>query len=88
MVKLAKDHWELRGAHNRRFSCREYAVLQSFDENFEPDGVLPAKYAQIGNAVPTRIAEQIVPSVVAFLNSQFLSEKATTTATVNPRDIA
>jgi DNA (cytosine-5)-methyltransferase 1 len=65
---VGKDHWELQGEINRRLSWRECGVLQSFPMDFEPEGHLSAKYAQIGNAVPPRMAELIVAPVVKFLD--------------------
>ncbi len=64
---ISRDHWELQGAINRRLSWRECALLQSFDEDFEPAGPMTAKYAQIGNAVPPLMAELIVKPTVEFL---------------------
>lgn len=70
MEKLGKDLWELRGTDNRRLSWRECGVLQSFSENFEPEGPLDAKYLQIGNSVPPRMGELLMAPVVGFLRSQ------------------
>src|SRR5882724_8853376 len=68
MKRISRDHWELQGTHNRRLSWRECALLQSFDDDFEPIGTLRAKYAQIGNAVPPLMAETIVRPVIQYLN--------------------
>lgn len=67
MIKVGKDHWALQGSINRRLSWRECALLQSFHKDFEPEGTLAAKYAQIGNAVPPLMGELIVEPVVQFL---------------------
>jgi DNA (cytosine-5)-methyltransferase 1 len=72
MRKVGADSWELTGDENRRLSWRECAVLQSFGEDFEPEGPLVSKYLQIGNAVPPMIAWQIVQPVVAFLEKNTL----------------
>ncbi|MCL4295579.1 MAG: DNA (cytosine-5-)-methyltransferase [Anaerolineae bacterium] len=67
MAKVGKDHWELRGTANRRLSWRECALLQSFSGDFEPDGPLAAKYAQIGNAVPPLMGELVTRPAAQFL---------------------
>lgn len=69
MVKIGADEWELRGEANRRLSWLECALLQSFGDDFEPEGHLSAKYAQIGNAVPPLIAKLLTAQAVAFLQS-------------------
>ena len=67
MRRVGEDAWELCGDENRRLSWRECGILQSFAEDFEPEGPLVSKYTQVGNAVPPMIAQQIVQPVVAFL---------------------
>lgn len=75
MVKIGKDSWALQGSINRRLSWRECALLQSFTaeivgQPFEPEGVLKAKYAQIGNAVPPLMAYLIVKPIADFLDGR------------------
>lgn len=43
----------------RRLSWRECARIQTFDPDFEPIGDIESKFAQIGNAVPPKLAEAI-----------------------------
>lgn len=43
----------------RRLSWRECARIQTFGNDFEPVGDLESKFAQIGNAVPPKLAEAI-----------------------------
>jgi DNA (cytosine-5)-methyltransferase 1 len=66
MQRVGTDAWILCGDENRRLSWRECGLLQSFGEDFEPEGPLSAKYTLIGNAVPPMLAQQIVQPVVAF----------------------
>lgn len=67
MQYVSKDNWRLRGTENRRLSWRECSLLQSFDEDFEPEGPLSSKYAQVGNAVPPRLACVLVKPAADFL---------------------
>jgi DNA (cytosine-5)-methyltransferase 1 len=75
MKKVGKDLWELQGKHNRRLSWRECALLQSFGDDFEPEGHLDAKYAQIGNSVPPLMAKLLVAPAVQLLESRRASEQ-------------
>jgi len=43
----------------RRLSWRECALIQTFDDGFEPFGDAAIKFTQIGNAVPPMLAEVI-----------------------------
>ncbi|MCL1986900.1 MAG: DNA cytosine methyltransferase, partial [Firmicutes bacterium] len=52
---------------NRPFTVREYARIQSFPDDWEFIGSLSAKYKQIGNAVPVRLAENIGKSIINAL---------------------
>ena len=70
MVKVGKDHWALQGPINRRLSWRECALIQSFGQEFEPEGLLSAKYQQVGNSVPPLMGELLVRQVVEFLEQQ------------------
>lgn len=67
MRKVGTDSWELCGASNRRLSWQECAILQTFDADFEPEGSLEGKYAQVGNAVPPLMGELITRPAVRFL---------------------
>lgn len=70
MKKIGKDNWILQGFMNRRLSWQECALLQSFEENWEPEGGLTAKYKQIGNAVPPIFGELIVRPAVEYLEQR------------------
>jgi DNA (cytosine-5)-methyltransferase 1 len=67
MIKVGEDAWELQGTFNRRLSWDECARIQGFPNDFEPDGTLKAKYAQIGNAVPPLISEKLIRPAVEIL---------------------
>ena len=51
----------------RRLSWREAAAIQTFPSHFEPAGDLEEKFAQIGNAVPPLLMQQIMRKVKAVL---------------------
>jgi DNA (cytosine-5)-methyltransferase 1 len=53
----------------RPFTVREYARIQTFPDNWEFAGSVTSQYAQIGNAVPVNLAEDIGYSIVRCLNS-------------------
>lgn len=58
MIYVEKDKWKFKkGGFYRRFSYRECAVIQTFPRRFKFLGPLEAKYMQVGNAVPPKIAE-------------------------------
>lgn len=57
MKKIDKDLWEFGEGVTRRFSWREAAAIQTFPADLEFQGDIVAKYKQIGNAVPVRLAE-------------------------------
>ena len=44
---------------NRPLSVREYARIQTFDDDFQFVGSLSSQYKQIGNAVPVELARQV-----------------------------
>lgn len=48
----------------RALSIREYARIQEFPDDWSFSGTLPQQYAQVGNAVPTRLG-QVAGDVVA-----------------------
>lgn len=49
----------------RRLSWRECAAIQTFPVDFEPAGDTERKFEQIGNAVPPRLAEQVIRPLVS-----------------------
>ena len=54
---------------NRRYSVREIARFQSFDDTFKFYGKsIPAKYKMIGNAVPPVLSQNIAIQVKDFLS--------------------
>lgn len=61
----------------RPFTVREYARIQSFDDDWNFSGSMGDQYKQIGNAVPVklakRIGEEIVKSICTYKN---LTKKA------------
>lgn len=74
-----KQGWDFTGEHEhingddsrfaldvpRRLSWRECALLQTFDENFEPCGKVESKFQQIGNAVPPKLAEVVIEHLLS-----------------------
>ena len=58
-------HWE-----NRRLSMRELCRLQTFPDNFEVLGNIAAAQKQIGNAVPSALAEVLARAI----RQQFLGD--------------
>lgn len=53
----------------RPLTIREYARIQTFDDNYEFVGSLNSQYKQIGNAVPVELANQIGKSIICLLNN-------------------
>ena len=51
---------------DRPLSVREMALLQGFPPDYHFEGSLPAKYNQIGDAVPPLVAEQIARHVLSM----------------------
>ena len=51
----------------RPLNIREYARIQTFDDNYEFIGSLTSQYKQIGNAVPVELAKKIGNSIIDFL---------------------
>lgn len=49
----------------RRLSWREAAAIQTFPNDFEPDGKLERKFEQIGNAVPPMLMRIILKGLVS-----------------------
>lgn len=80
MRKLKKDLWVFGEGETRRFSWKEAAIVQSFPKEIEFAGDLNSKYAQIGNAVPVKLAEAVGHSVIkCFIRNKALKEKLLTT---------
>ena len=52
---------------NRPLSVREYARIQTFDDEYEFVGSISSKYKQIGNAVPIELARIIGESLIKYL---------------------
>lgn len=74
MEKVGKDEWKFTGKINRRLSVREISRIQTFPDWFEFEGgnskthsgYLAKKYKQIGNAVPVRLAREILYPIAQF----------------------
>lgn len=81
MIKLNKDQWELPGdsSLHRRLSVKEIARIQTFPDWFQfSDGEngdssrnnqLNKQYRQIGNAVPVKLAKEIVMPIAEYAKS-------------------
>jgi len=52
---------------DRPLTIREYARIQTFDDNYEFEGSLNSQYKQIGNAVPVALARVIGLSLIELL---------------------
>ena len=60
----------------RPFTVREYARIQTFPDDWLFEGSMTSQYAQIGNAVPVNLAEEVGKSLVKTLNAYYsLQEK-------------
>lgn len=59
----------------RPFTVREYARIQTFPDNWEFTGSLSSQYAQIGNAVPVNLAEDMGHSIIHALNAHYKSSE-------------
>ena len=51
----------------RPLNIREYAIIQTFPDNYIFSGSIAQQYKQIGNAVPVNLAIEIAKSVKSFL---------------------
>jgi len=52
----------------RPLTIREYARIQTFEDDYEFIGSLNSKYKQIGNAVPVELAKHIGMALIQLLN--------------------
>lgn len=70
----------------RALSIREYSRIQEFPDNWHFCGTLAKKYAQVGNAVPTRLG-QVAGEVIANELDQLREEGSSHTlnASLEPR---
>ncbi len=59
---------------HRALSVREVARIQSFPDWFEFKGMTSAKYLQIGNAVPPRLAYELGLQLARVLNGEDLQQ--------------
>jgi DNA (cytosine-5)-methyltransferase 1 len=66
MVRLGKDHYELRGSMNRRLTWRECATIQDLPAKIKVPGGLMAKYRVVGNAVPPALARALIRPVLDY----------------------
>jgi DNA (cytosine-5)-methyltransferase 1 len=66
-------HFHPNVARPRRFTVRECARIQSFEDSFVFYGSLSAQYRQVGNAVPPRLAYALARQIAkAFNNNDFM----------------
>jgi len=54
----------------RPLTVKEYARIQGFPDDWEFAGTTSAKYRQIGNAVPTRLAHALGKAVVGLIKNE------------------
>ena len=52
----------------RPLTIREYARIQTFDDDYEFIGSMSSQYKQIGNAVPVKVAEHVGKSLINLLS--------------------
>ena len=52
----------------RPLTIREYARIQTFDDDYEFIGSINSQYKQIGNAVPVELARQMGNSIINVIN--------------------
>lgn len=52
----------------RPLTIREYARIQTFDDDYEFVGSINSQYKQIGNAVPVQLAKHIGKSLISLLD--------------------
>lgn len=51
----------------RPLTVREYARIQTFDDNYYFSGSLSSQYKQIGNAVPVKLAKKMGEAIIKYL---------------------
>lgn len=51
----------------RPFTIREYAIIQTFPDNWKFEGGISSQYKQIGNAVPVKLAEELGKEIIKSL---------------------
>ncbi|WP_395088987.1 DNA (cytosine-5-)-methyltransferase [Armatimonas sp.] len=54
----------------RPLSCREYARIQTFPDDWQFQGGASAQYKQIGNAVPCNLAYHLGRCIIAMINGE------------------
>ena len=52
---------------DRPLTIREYARIQTFDDDYEFSGSVNSQYKQIGNAVPVELAKHMGKSLISLL---------------------
>lgn len=71
MEKIDKDLWKFGNEKKtRRLSYKEAAVIQTFPQDMEFCGDLTAKYKQIGNAVPVKLAKFVATYIRPYLENK------------------
>jgi len=55
--------------YERPLTVREYARIQTFDDNYVFTGSLSSQYKQIGNAVPVELAKNMGVAIIKVLDS-------------------
>ena len=53
--------------YERPLTIREYARIQTFDDDYIFTGSISSQYKQIGNAVPVNMAKSIGQSIMNFI---------------------
>lgn len=69
MSKISTDQWLFGNGITRRLSWQEAAAVQTFPKNMDFFGNLTSKYKQIGNAVPTKLAEVVAKDIFRILEA-------------------
>lgn len=67
-----KPQFELAPNRLRRLTIKEAAKIQSFPDDYEFAGSKGKVYTQIGNAVPSKMAEAVAKAVVTYLEEMAL----------------
>lgn len=67
---LAKDgYWYIHPQQDRTLSVREAARVQTFPDSFRFAGSMTSRFAQIGNAVPPLLAQEVGRSLLRALKA-------------------